>query len=106
MIVGNCSKFIIIPYLFLLLIILLFAIYGTLVNAVVAVHTLVVTAVYVAVAVAAAAVTVVVAVSAVILLPFLLFSLRLVPVECFLKSSSVSDCSQLRLQYTKGMSTN
>ena len=68
----------------------MFAIDGTAVNAVVAVNTVAFTAVYVAVVVAAAAVTAVVAVSAGLLLPFLLFSLCLGPIECYFKSSSVS----------------
>ena len=54
MIIGNCSKFIIIPYYFGLLVKLLFAINFTAVNAVVAVNTVAVTTLYVDVAVAAA----------------------------------------------------
>ena len=63
-IVGNCLKFIIIPYYFGLLVKLLFVINATAVNAVVAVYTVAVTTVDVAVVVAADAVTAVVAVSA------------------------------------------
>ena len=65
MIVGNCSKFIIIHYYFGLLIILLFVINGTAVNAVVAVNIVAVATVYIAVVVAADAVNAVVAVSVV-----------------------------------------